>query len=104
MRQTFSMAGAALLAVVLAGVATAASAQSAPPPGDASPAVAAEDWRQAAPDNLLVIDTTKGRILVEMTPEAAPGHVDRIRLLATASWPRRAIPWAPARARAGIPT
>ena len=33
------------------------------------------DWRAVAPDNLLVIDTNKGRILVELTPEAAPAHV-----------------------------
>lgn len=39
-------------------------------------------WRAVAPENLLLIETTKGRILVELLPEAAPLHVDRIRLLA----------------------
>ncbi len=42
----------------------------------------ASDWRTVSEDRLLVIDTTKGRILVEMAPEAAPTHVERIRLLA----------------------
>ncbi|WP_409018585.1 peptidylprolyl isomerase [Brevundimonas vesicularis] len=42
----------------------------------------ASDWRTVSEDRLLVIDTTKGRILVEMAPEAAPAHVERIRLLA----------------------
>jgi peptidylprolyl isomerase len=47
-----------------------------PPPGPA-------EWRAVAPTDLLVIDTTKGRILVELAPEIAPAHVERIRLLAS---------------------
>ncbi len=50
------------------------------------------DWRTVAPENLWVIDTAKGRILVEMTPEAAPGHVARIRLLAKAGF-YDGVPW-----------
>lgn len=38
-------------------------------------------WRQVPPENLLLIDTTKGRIILELLPEAAPQHVERIRLL-----------------------
>ncbi len=49
-------------------------------------AVQGSDWRQVPPDNLLVIDTTKGRILVEMMPSIAPLHVERMRLLARASF------------------
>lgn len=55
------------------------SPSEAPPP--ASPPVPGE-WRTVAPENLLVIDTTRGRILVELAPIAAPLHVERIRLLA----------------------
>lgn len=57
-----------------------------------------QDWRMVAPENLLIIDTTKGRILVEMSPEVAPLHVARIRLLASQgfydglSW-HRVIGW-----------
>jgi len=48
----------------------------------AGPAIAqTSDWRTVAPDNLLVIDTTRGRILIEMTPETAAGHVERVRTL-----------------------
>lgn len=58
-------------------------AQETAPAAAATPApVAASDWRVVAPDNLLVIDTTKGRILIELAPLVAPGHVERIRLLA----------------------
>ena len=53
----------------------AASAQTAPAP-------AASDWRTIAPENLLVIDTSKGRILVELEPRATPRHAERIRTLA----------------------
>ncbi len=40
------------------------------------------DWRTVAAENLLIIDTTQGRVLVEMAPLAAPLHVERIRRLA----------------------
>ncbi len=40
------------------------------------------DWRAVAPENLLVIDTAKGRILVELEPRVAPQSVERIRTLA----------------------
>jgi len=48
-----------------------------------APAVAQapSDWRTIAPDNLWVIDTSKGRVLVELDPTVAPGHVERIRTL-----------------------
>jgi len=50
----------------------------------AAPALsqAAGDWRTVAPENLLIIDTVHGRILVEMEPRMAPRAVDRIRTLA----------------------
>lgn len=50
--------------------------------GQSAPAPAATDWRAVAPENLLVIDTSKGRILVELEPRAAPRHAERIRTLA----------------------
>lgn len=44
-------------------------------------------WAQAParavpPENLMVIDTAKGRVLVELYPQAAPAHVERLRALA----------------------
>ena len=63
-----------------AGAPPVAAADTGPAPG---PAQATEaGWREVSPDNLLIIDTNKGRILVEMAPEVAPGHVERIRMLA----------------------
>ncbi|MCC6917603.1 MAG: peptidylprolyl isomerase [Alphaproteobacteria bacterium] len=40
------------------------------------------DWRKVAPENLLLIETTKGRLLIEMRPDLAPEAVARIRQLA----------------------
>jgi len=50
----------------------------------AASAQQASDWRTPDPDNILVIETNKGRIIAEMSPEAAPNHVARVRELAKA--------------------
>ena len=81
----------ALLAACV--VAVAVSATAAPKkPAAAAPAAAAKpagpsapgpsDWRSPDPNDVLVIDTNKGRIIVEMVPEVAPQHVARMRELA----------------------
>lgn len=70
---------AALSFSILAG--TPVLAQTAPAPVQAAPTTAA-DWRTVAPENLLIIETAKGRILVELDPRVAPLSVERIRTLA----------------------
>ena len=92
MKRELQTIGAALLAAMLAGSAVAQDAAAIADEQDRAAAIAARDWRPVAPDNLLIIDTNKGRILVEMTPEAAPGHVARIRLLAKAGF-YDGLPW-----------
>ena len=52
-----------------------------PPAPTPETTVAAPEWRSVPAENLLVIDTTKGRVLVELMPLVAPLHVERIRLL-----------------------
>lgn len=42
----------------------------------------AADWRTLDPANTLIIDTSKGRIVVEMAPAVAPKAVERVKLLA----------------------
>ena len=69
----WGFAVAAALAVMLGGVCGLAAAQPGPDPAN---------WRQLDPDNTLYIDTVHGRIVVEMYPEAAPAHVERIKALA----------------------
>jgi peptidylprolyl isomerase len=63
---------ASIAAVLALTAASAASAQQ------------ASDWRTPDPENILVVDTNKGRIIVELAPEAAPNHVARVRQLAKA--------------------
>ncbi|WP_298745627.1 peptidylprolyl isomerase [uncultured Brevundimonas sp.] len=51
-------------------------------PAPAQTAAGVPEWRVVAPENLLVIDTVHGRILVELEPRVAPRAVDRVRTLA----------------------
>lgn len=51
-------------------------------PAAAQTAASAAEWRTIAPENLLVIDTAKGRVLVELEPRMAPLAVARVRTLA----------------------
>jgi len=60
--------------LVLAITSSAALAAAPSKPSDA-------DWRTPAPDTIMVIDTNKGRVLVELAPEVAPNHVQRLQEL-----------------------
>src|SRR5699024_1671169 len=57
-----------------------AAARPAAPAAPAKPAAA--DWRTPNPDDVIVIDTNKGRIIVELVPEVAPDFSERVRDLA----------------------
>jgi len=63
-----------ILAVAMAALSAPALA--------APKAPSAADWRAPNPDDVLVIDTNKGRVIVELVPEVAPGHVARLKELA----------------------
>ncbi|MDO9336539.1 MAG: peptidylprolyl isomerase [Caulobacter sp.] len=64
-----------IVLTVVAAMALATSAAAAPRPK-------AGDWRTPDPRNVLVIDTNKGRVIVELVPEVAPDHVARLTDLA----------------------
>ena len=82
MIRTFLIATAA---VALAASAVAAAPKAKPAPAAAQPVgPATADWRTPNPDDLLVIETNKGRVIVELAPDVAPAHVVRIRELARA--------------------
>lgn len=57
-------------------------------PTTAEPVFQAPDssWRDLDPENTLYIDTDHGRIVVELYPEIAPIHVERIKTLAQQSF------------------
>jgi len=62
----------AMLALGLIGGFDLASAQTPDP----------RNWRQVDPENTIYIDTVHGRVVVELYPEIAPRHVERIKTLA----------------------
>jgi peptidylprolyl isomerase len=64
-------------AAVLSSLVALGSAQAAP---KVAPPTAAE-WRTPAPEDVVVIDTSKGRVILELIPEVAPGHVARFQEL-----------------------
>jgi peptidylprolyl isomerase len=78
-----------LFCLALCAVLAASGAEAAKPPISdltkvpipAGPEPGPGDWRPVDPNNVLVIDTNKGRILVELQPLAAPVTVERIRTL-----------------------
>ncbi len=76
----FSILAALGAALALTGEARAATAPAAP----AAPTEA--DWRTPDPQNVLIIDTNKGRIIVELAPEIAPLTAARVRELAHAGF------------------
>ena len=43
-----------------------------------------QNWRAVDPENLLLLDTTKGRVLIEMFPILAPKHVDQVKRITRA--------------------
>ena len=69
------MAGLLGLAMPACGDTSAAAAGWALGAGAETPDEA--NWRAVDPQNLLVFETTKGRILVEAFPEVAPKHYDQ---------------------------
>ncbi|MBL8783029.1 MAG: peptidylprolyl isomerase [Alphaproteobacteria bacterium] len=53
----------------------------------ASTAFAAEEeWREVEPENLVVMDVSYGRILLELAPAFAPKHAERFRALVRAKF------------------
>jgi len=78
MKSAFRVLGVAALALV--------SASAAPIAASAQVAGQVAEWRTPDPQNVLVVETNKGRIVAELVPEAAPGHVERVRELARAGF------------------
>jgi peptidylprolyl isomerase len=83
MNRTLLLAACAAAVAAAAVAAPKKAAAPAPVAAPAAPAApGADDWRTPDPNDVLVIDTNKGRVIVEMIPEVAPKHVVQIRALA----------------------
>lgn len=76
-----------VLSLAAAAVAASGPAFAKPRPKPAAAAAiaavkpVAADWIQLDPENVLVIDTNKGRIYVELAPDLAPDSVARVKQL-----------------------
>lgn len=69
--------------VALSAAASAATAAAAAPVtlAEIEAAAPADAWRAVAPENLLLLDTPKGTVTIELAPGFAPAHVAAIRAL-----------------------
>jgi peptidylprolyl isomerase len=74
------------LVVIATLAATAATASKHPATVPTSAAPGEADWRTPDAANVLVIDTTKGRVIVELTPQVAPKSAAQVRELARAGF------------------
>lgn len=72
MRSKTIIAAALAAALITGGTAPAALSQTATP----------SEWRTVAPENLLLLDTVHGRVVIELDPRLAPLSVERMRTLA----------------------
>jgi peptidylprolyl isomerase len=81
MKLTFAIAALAVLSAGAASAQDAGGTPLPPPPPTAQTTIADTDWRTVPAENLMVIETTKGRVLVELMPEIAPLHVERMKVL-----------------------
>lgn len=64
--------------LTLVSAQNAASEGSAPGQADVSDT---DNWRAVDPENLIIFETTKGRILIEIFPEVAPKHAEQFRAI-----------------------
>ena len=76
------LAGAAAALALLPSVAASAAPAKAPTAAIAPGQPGPSDWRTPDPNDVLVIDTNKGRILLELVPEVSPQFTTRVRELA----------------------
>ena len=72
---------AAAAALTLALTVGAAAQEGAPAPDAVLAEAPAEAWAPVPPENLLVLELPSGAMTIEMRPDLAPNHVDRIRTL-----------------------
>lgn len=75
---------ASVIVVALAaagGVSAQSKKAAAPAPTAKAATIPDADFRVVDPENALLIETSKGRVIVELSPLAAPNHVERIKKL-----------------------
>jgi len=86
MKHALMLAAGLAAPILMPGADATAAPAKKPAVAPAAPVAAAgpsaADWRTPDPNDVLVIDTNKGRVIVEMVPEVAPRNAEQIRALA----------------------
>ncbi len=67
--------------ILLAALLAAATPLS---PGEIADAAPATAWRGVAPENLMLLETARGTMAIELAPDFAPAHIAAIRALVAA--------------------
>ncbi len=70
--------------MILIALALVAAAPPPATPADIVAAAPATAWRPVAPQNLLILETARGKMAIELAPDFAPAHIAAIRALVTA--------------------
>ncbi len=85
MKRAIHSLGATALLLATAPIVQAAKPAPPPVPTSVEPPAAA-DWRTPDPQNVAVIDTTKGRVFIELEPRLAPKTVAQVKDLVRAKF------------------
>lgn len=81
----FAAVALALLATPAFGVPAATPRRALTPPlADVLAAAPRSDWRPIAQERLLYLQTARGQVLIEVSPDFAPHHIDNIKRLIAA--------------------
>lgn len=70
--------------VAIATIAPLVSAAASPTLAEIESTAPAGAWRPVAPENLLLLDTARGTLAIELAPDFAPAHVAAVRALVRA--------------------
>jgi peptidylprolyl isomerase len=72
--------------IVLGGCASTRDLPSSRTMADVLAASKASDWRPLDPENTLYLELPSGRVVIELAPDFAPGHVANVKALARESY------------------
>jgi peptidylprolyl isomerase len=67
--------------ILLAALLAAATPAPPPSPGEIAAAAPASAWRVIDPQNLMLLETARGTLAIELAPDFAPAHIAAIRAL-----------------------
>jgi peptidylprolyl isomerase len=70
--------------ILFAALLAAATPAPPPSPGEIAAVAPASAWRVIAPENLMLLETARGTLAIELAPDFAPAHIAAIRALVAA--------------------